>query len=320
MSELKNQLIIVEGLTGLGKSTLAHFIERQYGYNGFDVRRIHEGEDPHPTGIEVEPDIDTFMAESLKKWGAFVADILDSGGVTVIEAGFLNNLIETLFCYCLDHDSILEYGMKMQKIIRPAKPALIYLTHPDTALALEENYCNRGSDFKKFVLEFVANEPISQKMGWNDDTGVVKFWSEFVAITDQLFSAYDIDKLAIDISAGDWESHNRQVTEFLGLSFVADPQIGPEMASKYVGAYQFKPDGKHHKIQYQNGVLMTNVFMNVWTKLIPKTESTFIVEKWHFELLFDFDQRGDAKSFVIGGRNVDYYKAVGLSAARLQRR
>jgi len=317
MNKPKNQLIIVEGLTGLGKSTVAHFIERQLQYNGIEAIRIHEGEDPHPVSIDVDPDISSFMTESLKKWEKLVTQIQDSDAVTVIEASFFNNLIETLYAHYLDRATIFKFGMELQQVIKPARPALINLTHPDIPSALEENFRNRGPDFQDFVIQFVAEQPIAKDRGWDDYAGMVKFWHEFIEITDALFRAYAIDKLSVDVSADDWAQSHRQLTEFLALSLVSDPQIDAEKAQKFVGVYQFK-DGKQSNIQYKNGVLLTDIFMNVKTRLIPKSTSSFIVEKWHFELDFDIGSNGEVSSFEIGGRDVSYWKAVGYKASKVK--
>jgi len=318
MEETKNQLILVEGLTGLGKSTLAHFVARQFQNNGIEASWIHEGEEPHPVSLDVDTDIVTFMSKSLEKWDAFVAQILETSATTVVEASFFNNLIETLFAYCLDRAAIIDFGMKLQQVIKPVRPALVYLIHPNISAALEENFRNRGAGFREFVIEYIAETPIAKEKSWNDYTGMLMFWHEFVAITDALFEGYKIDKLAIDISAREWEKYNQQVTEFLTLSLVADPKISSDAVKKYIGSYQFSEGGKNYTIRYEEGSLVTNIFMNVDTKLIPENNVTFKAEKWHFELHFEFNHdTGEATSFTIGGRDVDYLKAVGLRAKKV---
>jgi hypothetical protein len=316
VTKTRNQLVIVEGLTGLGKSTLAHFIARLFQYNGIEACWIHEGEVPHPVGTEIEQDIKAYMDRSLEKWKKLATQILEVGVVTVIEASFFNNLIETLFTHCLDNVAILDYGMKLQDAIMPARPCLIYLTHPDTSTALAKNFHNRGPRFQDFVIEYVSNEPISKERRWNDYDGVLEFWSEFVSITDALYRVLEIDKLSIDVSAGEWERYNQQVSDFLTLPLFIDPKINPDKAEKFVGDYQFREDGEIYKIEYKNGVLATNIFMNVETKLIPENERAFLTDKWHFKLIFDIDGNGEVTSFIIGGQDIDYLKAVGLSATK----
>ena len=318
MEGKKNQLILVEGLTGLGKSTLAHFIASQFQYNGIKAAWIHEGEDPHPVSLDLDGDIETFMDKSIEKWKAFVIQIMKSETTTIIEASFFNNLIETLFSHCLNRTAIIDFGMKLQQVIIPARPALIYLTHPKISVALQENFRNRGTEFQDFVIEYITNTSIAKVKNWDDYAGMVAFWGEFSAITDILFKEYEIDKLAVDVSKGDWEKVHQQVTAFLTLNLVDDPKISFEAAQKYLGCYQFNSGGKCYTIRYEAGYLLTDIFMNVYTKLIPENEGVFLAEKWHFTLHFEFDQfTGDAISFSIGGRDVDYLKAVGLRAEKV---
>ena len=54
-SYVGSKLILVEGLTGSGKSIMAHMIARQLRHNGISATWIHEGELPHPLGIEDDP-------------------------------------------------------------------------------------------------------------------------------------------------------------------------------------------------------------------------------------------------------------------------
>lgn len=315
---INHQLVLVEGLTGLGKSTLAHFIARQFQYNGIDASWIHEGEDPHPVGVDFETNITDFMNRSLQRWQSFIGQVQDTSTIFVIEAAFFNNLFETLYAHCLDQAAILDFALKHQEVIKPVKPALVYLVHPDIEAALEENFRNRGTGFRDFVIRLTSSAPIARQNGWADYDGMLQFWRGFVEITDSLFQVYDIDRLAIDVSAGAWVEYHRMVTNFLGITLVDDPRIGSLAADKFVGDYLYE-DGKNCRICYKDGYLVTDVFMNVETKLIPKVDGGFLVEKWHFELLFEFDRAtGEVVSFTIGGWDVDYLKAVGLKAEKIK--
>ena len=86
MNDNQCKLIIVEGLSGSGKSIMAHFIARQLQHNRIDADWVHEGEVPHPVSMEVESSIESYMAAMLEKWTAFVERLRPSSQVTVIEA------------------------------------------------------------------------------------------------------------------------------------------------------------------------------------------------------------------------------------------
>jgi len=318
MKRAKNKLVIVEGLTGLGKSTLAHFITRQYQYNGISAVWIHEGEQPHPVSMEINSDIHAFMDEALMKWEAFVGQIRRSGEVVVIEASFFNNLIETLFAHCVSPAEIMQFGLKLQEVIKPVQPALIYLAHDDVSNALEKNFANRGDGFREFVIQYVARAPIASQKGWDGNAGVVAFWKEFVSIADALFHAYDIDKAYLDVSSGAYDRIYQQVTSFLSLSMIPDPIISWQDAVPLIGIYKIQGTDKTCTVQYENEALVTDFFANVKKRLIPQDKSTFIVEGWHFELCFEHNPSTEITTFKVAGRDIDYLKAVGMAARKMK--
>jgi thymidylate kinase len=144
---MDTKLIIVEGLTGCGKSIMAHFIARQLQYYGARAYWVHEAESPHPISIDVGAGIEPYMEEMQVRWAAFVDKTESSGEVVVVEACFFNNLIETLLAHDVDRRRIVSYGYDLQKIIAPLKPALVYLTQRDVVQALDRNFLNRGEGF-----------------------------------------------------------------------------------------------------------------------------------------------------------------------------
>src|SRR5512142_3091122 len=100
--------IVVEGLTGSGKSIMAHFIARQLQYNGIPASWVHEGEEPHPILIDVKSSIEDYMTEMQSRWAAYVGKIESSDEVRVVEACFFNNFIESLLAHNVDRHRILQ--------------------------------------------------------------------------------------------------------------------------------------------------------------------------------------------------------------------
>ena len=319
MMSYQHKLIIIEGLTGLGKSTMAHLIARQLGYNGICARWIHEGEIQHPTSIEVENGLSVFMEDSIKKWEELVSQIKVSNQVCVTEASFFNNLIESLFSHCLEQNEIIAFGLELQQVIEPINPALVYLTHYDVPVALKENFKNRGEGFKDFVIRYVESTPIAKVEGWVGDAGVVTFLDTFVSLTNLLFHKYHIDKISLDVSSEDWHVINQRVTKFLSLHWHPDPIISKKEAENYTGTYRIQAAETNCSIEFHDGSLITDLFLNVKTRLIPKHKNVFIVEKWHFEIIFEQSDDGDINSFSVAGIDVDYLKAVGLKAEKVNK-
>lgn len=313
---VSNKLIIVEGLTGSGKSIMAHFIGRQLGANNIPGRWVHEGDLDHPIpGTDVEPDIATFQATMLEQWKNFVTQAQASDTVTVIEAGFFNNLLETLFIENVPQPEILSYARQLEDLIRPLRPALVYLTQNDVPRALARNFDNRGEGFKQFVVDLVMRTPYAQRHKLIGDAGVVQFWTDFVALTDALYQQFQGDKLRVENSAGEWERYNQQVLSFLSIPWVPTPRLSQNEADLYIGHYQDPSNGRQYRIKYHDEKLFINQLISkAWTRLIPLGDHCFAAEGWHFELSFEPNPADQGNQFRIGGRDVDYLKLVGTIA------
>lgn len=313
-----NKLIIVEGLTGLGKSTLAHFIARQLRYHGIDASWIHEGELGHPLSLEVDSrDIDRFMQAAGAKWQRLVRHIASSEETIVLEAGLFNNLLETLFLQNVPTSKIYHYSDVLQDIIQPIQPALVYLTHSDVRKALSESFTRRGAGFKDFVIKFATTTPYAQHRGLVDYEGMIEFWQGFVALTDQLYDRFRFQKITLPNPADNWESLKQQVLDFLSIKYIVEKQLSEDKVADFTGTYKDWRNGREFTIRYQNHDLIANLFLDDWTHLIPETGSSFIAEGWHFIIRFEKDISGKIASMQIEGQDVDYLSLVGTVAKKV---
>ncbi len=309
-----SKLIIVEGLTGSGKSIMAHFIARQLEYNGIPASWVHEGEEPHPILMDVESSIESYMVEMRQRWAAYVHQIGLSNQVRVVEASFFNNLIEFLLAHNVDRPQIIQYGDELQALIEPLNPTLIYLGQKDVDRALERNFANRGEGFLNYVIQYATDTPLAKRRGWQGYEGMLMFWRELVAVMDELFQRYRINKLKIDNSAGNWDDCNRQVLECLSIPLIPGQRVSQSEAMGLIGVYKDRKSDREFTVHYEDGELTINIFLNVRTRLVRRAEKVFLTEGWHFEVSFESDGSGGASVMRIGGRNIDYLSLVGTVA------
>ena len=309
-----SKLIIVEGLTGSGKSIMAHFIARQLQYNGISAGWVHEGEKPHPILRDVTTSIDSYMAKIRANWITFIDQIKASDEVRVLEASFFNNLFETLLSYNVESLRIIQFSDELQALMEPLNPTLIYLAQDDVEKALERNFNRRGDGFKEYVIKFATSTPLAQKKGWEGYDGMVLFWQAFVSLTDELYQRYRFRKLTIDNSAGDWEKYKQQVLDFLGIPFVQEQKILQAEALPLIGRYKDRGSDRMFTVQFDEGELTINVFLNVRSGLVRHTKNGFFAEGWPFEISFETDELIGNSILQIGGKDVDYLKLVGTTA------
>ena len=312
-----SKLIIVEGLTGSGKSIMAHFIARQLQYHGISASWVHEGEVPHPIFTDLDGSIERYMTQMRENWVAFVDQIESADEVRVVEACFFNNFLETLLAHNIEKAQIIQYAAELEALIQPLDPALVYLAQEDVEGALERNFNHRGTDFKYYVIELATSTPLARERGWEGYQGMLLYWQEFVTLTDELFQRFPGKKIKIDNTAGDWEAYNRQALGYLGLPLIAEQNILSTEALNLIGLYKDRKTGKEFLVGLESGELTINLFLNVRSRLVRHSQNTFAAEGWPFEIRFNTDGLRGAHEMKIGGINVDYLPLVGTVADKM---
>jgi len=309
-----SKLILVEGLTGSGKSIMAHFIARQLQHNGIPASWVHEGEVPHPILSELDTSIDSYLAEMRVNWVAYFDQVGSSVEIRVLEACFFNNLLETLWVHNVERSQIIQFADELQAFIEPLNPILVYLVQDDVVNALERNFNRRGNGFRNYVIEFATSTPLAKTRGWEGYEGMVQFWQEFVALTDALFLRFPDRKLKIDNTSGDWETYNQQVLDYLSIPRIPEQNISQTEALSLIGVYKARQSGRDFAVRFEAGELSINLFLNVRTRLVRRAANTFLAEGWPFVINFESSETSGASMLQISGKDVDYLALVGIVA------
>lgn len=311
------KLILVEGLTGSGKSIMAHFIARQLQQNGILASWVHEGEVPHPILCELDTSIDSYLAEMRANWFAYLYQVRSSLEIRVLDACFFNNLLETLWIHNVERSQIFQYADELGAFIESLNPILVYLVQDDVENALERNFNRRGNGFRNYVIEFATSTPLAKTIGWEGYEGMVQFWQVFVALTDALFMRFPARKLKIDNTAGDWDTYNQQVLGFLSIPWIPEQNISQTEALGLIGVYKARQSSKDFSVRYEAGELSINLFLNVRTRLLRCAANTFLAEGWPFVINFESSEMSGASMLQISGKNVDYLALVGIVADKV---
>ncbi|MEM7536637.1 MAG: hypothetical protein AAF639_30925 [Chloroflexota bacterium] len=317
-SYVGSKLILVEGLTGSGKSIMAHTIARQLAHNGIPATWVHEGELPHPLGIEDDPGAEGYAVYMRRQWATYVEHVAQSNQVSVVEACLFNNVFEWLFALDWDREDILGYADEMQTLLAPLNPTLVYLAQEDVDAALVRNFDRRGVGFRDYVIDYATDTAIAKHRGWTGYDGMAKFWREFVSLTDELYERYHIHKCKIDNAAGQWPDYDRQVMDCLALPFVPEPRLSQSEAIKLVGSYKDRQSDKVFTVLYEDGKLTIDLFLETRTTLVPRPNGIFETAGWHFEIRFELDAGDESTVFIIGGRDVEYLTLVGTVADKVR--
>ena len=314
-----NKLILVEGLTGSGKSIMAQFISRQLLLSGYPSEWFHEAALDHPLSVDDVDDMEVYKSAVLKTWRSFVERALAENKIVVFEACYFNNCLETLFLHTEPLSKIMDFALNLQEIIKPLNPCLIYLVQPDTRKALAVNFSNRGEGFKNFVIDFSVNTPVSQRNNWLGEEGMFTFWEQFVNMTHQAFENLSIKKLRIDNSLRNYPFYENQVLEFLGLTYQAGLQPNKSLLTEICGEYL--PVSGHKRDVcfrvFKEGQNLMAGFLNYKCKLIYTGGASFDAAGWYFVFDFERSKRGGINILNIRGNDVEYLALSGIRAEKV---
>ena len=298
---------------------MAHFISRQLRLAGLKSEWFHEADLDHPLSVNHNGDMEVYKNEVSRIWREFVNKSLLEDTILVFEACYLNNCLETLFIHNEPLDEIIKFSLLLEEILKPLNPCLIYLFQADTRKALEVNFNNRGDGFRKFVVDFSLDTPISRKNNWQEEEGMFVFWEEFVKMTDKAFESLSIKKLRIDNFTRRYQEYEKQVVAFLGLDLLEGPHL-PEFLVKDVCG-EYRPVSGHKREVsfriYQDTQILMAGFLHYKSMLIYKGENTFEAAGWHFLFEFGRSKGREIDELNISGKDVDYLALSGIRAEKI---
>jgi len=287
---IKTKLILVDGITGSGKSTTAHFIARQMEKNGVKVKWYYEVEKDHPV-FEIlknddESDLDhskRVFEEYPKKWIDFVNKVKDDEFVYIIESYlFQDVLMSPHFMNDLDRQVIKDYSHSILEIAKCLDPVLIHFYQKDVDKSLRGNWQRRDEEWTKWFIAREEKTLYCKNRNLKGEAGAIRLWQDFTDFTLEVFEEYEFRKIQFENSEHKWDEYKNQIMQFLELENFEEALYDNSM-DQFCGDYIGK--GSVYKVHIKNNRLCLDTF---WPnlKLLPTGENRFEVEGFPVVLHF----------------------------------
>ncbi len=209
------KLILIEGIPGSGKSSLAQFIAHTLAHQGIACRWWYEEENNHPLYVfhdqaSLLHTIDALangryrevMAAALEKWKAFAQNSQSSETVVILDGCLFGYLTWSLFPLDIPAEEIQSYLSQIKQIILPIHPCLIYLYQQDTAQALEKICERRGGETGSRLIAQATLSTYGQRRGLQGFDGMVAYWKDLRSLIEAAFSRFDVSRLPLENAAG----------------------------------------------------------------------------------------------------------------------
>jgi hypothetical protein len=291
---IDTNLILIDGLTGSGKSTTAQRLWLHLVRHGHDAQWFYEHDTAHPiwrwserfqmaeAGV-LDPSFldDTVVA----RWRKLAAERAGTRAVAILESTFFQTTVGFLLVMNVAARTIVEHVLAVDHIIAGLKPVLIYFRQRDVAQSLRATCDDRRADhFETDLIKLIGGTPYGKANGLSDFAGLVGFYDHWCEIVELLFTRVGMSKLAIDRSDGDWRSRERQLTDFLSLPEIQEVAARIDQPSRFLGRYRDANSSDEIVVAgNEQGLYFDDARR---TRLIPKQGSTFHVEALCIELSF----------------------------------
>lgn len=305
---IDTRLILIDGMTGAGKSTTAQRLWLHLERLGVAARWIYEHDTSHPLW---ETDEMQRIAESgalapgfaertlPARWRRLGQRCAESGAATtatILESALLQSTVGLLLAMNADDETIVESALACAEAAAAANPVLVWLRPGDVPQALRA-VCDvrRDHDYEAALVALLGATPYGRDRGIADFDGLVGFYERWRGLAEAVIARLAIPVCVVD--AVEWTARDCRITDFLALPPIDEPRVRVDGPARFVGRF-VNPDADHDFVVAgdENGLHFDNPRL---TRLIPWPEGdaaarTFLVGALCLEVAFD-DERDDGR-------------------------
>lgn len=210
------RLVLIEGLPGTGKTSLARSLCEALREGGLDARwYLEEAADHpvHPTTFKQTRHDPAFAERCLDRWNRFVERVGTSGELPLLEGSALQSTVR--FMMEQWHANTEAYFQRFTQTVKPLSPALIYLC-PDDALEHSRSVsAHRGAVWSCKVSTYLQETPYSRARNWKGEQGMHSFWSDYAKRCKELVERADMPTLMLKAVPSDAQAQLQKSLEFL---------------------------------------------------------------------------------------------------------
>ncbi|MFC4587020.1 P-loop NTPase family protein [Sphaerisporangium corydalis] len=220
------RLILVEGMVGAGKSTVAERIAGRLVARGEQARAFNEFAPDHPIRTEAvdllraahpEPvwspgDVgEDGLARDRRvyadgQWDRLAGRCRFGRETLVLESTFLQNSVLPPFLDGAPPARVVAVAAGIVRRLAPAAPLLVYLRPTDIAAAVERVHRARGEPWSSWNLASVAGLPWARSRDLRGRDAVIELYRAWEVVVQDVFDAYPHPKIMIDDPQDDWDA------------------------------------------------------------------------------------------------------------------
>ncbi len=301
-------LILVDGIPGSGKSSTVHRLGLHLRKLGYNAHWFFEGEAHHPIYPSrkgrsvaatdgIDPEYDATREPILRRWEELTSSLQGTERITILDGSFCETPALYQQLRNRPREETLTHVLEVERILEPIDPILIYLYQRDVRAALTGISISRGPAYADFLVRQFKTTPYGLLNGIHDYEGVIGTYLEVRQLTDCMFDALRMRKLAIENDDRDWSESDAAIADALSISPIEDPFMPVRNGEGLVGTYRRVGTADAFAVATDGRALC--VGGNARLRLIPETERLFHIEGTRVVLRFEMDGGGIAAAVEV---------------------
>jgi hypothetical protein len=329
---MADRIVFVEGMTGSGKSTTAHYIARRLRADGMDARWYHEEEPDHPlayANFPRKPSIDLYRGEEMERylkelpeqWSRFASEWRGRHGALVSECHLLQNALVPLAREELDRAASTRLVGDLLAPFDSGDPLVIYFYRDDVPAGLRLNWERRGKEWRDWYVTKTAEGRYAKRHGLDGETAAFRLWTDIRDRSLEALRSWGGRTLLIETSSQDWGAYRAMVDEALGLPPRQEEarRKGDEACfGTYLLEYEEEDGSKAvapHRVYETGGRMRMDAF---WPGLylLPVGEDRWTIEGFPFEFRFVGAESGRASAMEVAESTFFYERGWTLPRAK----
>ncbi|OGB21052.1 MAG: hypothetical protein A3I66_18920 [Burkholderiales bacterium RIFCSPLOWO2_02_FULL_57_36] len=209
---------LLEGLPGVGKSTMAAYLCELARQSGYAAKWYLEESHDHPVhsaslkGKRLDAD---FIEECLQSWSRFTEQCEKDETVHILEGSAFQSTVR--FMMEEKRPAIAHYYQRFEEAVAPLNPRMVYLRPRDAVRHSQYVSMLRGNDWTAKVSGYLENTRHAKHEGLTGTNGMHKFWADYAALCDTLVARTKVPTKNVEFVPGDWRRHMAEANEFFEL-------------------------------------------------------------------------------------------------------
>ncbi len=213
------RLILVEGIPGSGKSSVAEWICQKLTARGIEV--YYHPELPRERSVLDGPIMATarsagYVDRCIARWRDFVTDAMEDEGVRVVEGCFFQSAVRFLLEHQHAGGEPERYMAESERVLAPLAPRLLYLIQRNVGGYLREQIIERkGAETIARIAAYTGTTAWARQHRVDGMDALVEFYQYYRRVCDGLLDESRMPRLVEDTSEGDWSTLHTHVKAWL---------------------------------------------------------------------------------------------------------